>query len=293
MNKSTLTFLAIAGTSLFFSFAPVTTKLLYHFFEPIPLAFLRFLIASIIILPVFFLQKNKSLFYEIKKLWPYTIFSSLNILFFAIGIARTTVDSAVALYCGVPLLTAAISYFFLKERFSKMKLIGILTGFLGISLIIILPFFQKGIKTGDLTGNLLVLIATFSWTIYGILSKRIIEKGSSPVSIATVSFIVSLVLFLVMSPFVAKSNFITPLFNLNNLFLLLILGGIATTGSYLLMQVAIKNTSITIASLNQYLQPVFAIILAAIFLGERITGEFLFGMVLVFAGIFIATYTKK
>jgi drug/metabolite transporter (DMT)-like permease len=164
---------------------------------------------------------------------------------------------------------------------------------LGVIFIVVLPLFQKGIKTGDLTGNLLVLIATFMWAIYGILSKRIIEKGFSPISVATVSFIISTILFLIISPFVAKSNFIIPLFNITNLFLLLILGGFATVGSYLLIQWAIKYTSATIASLNHYLQPIFVIVLAALILGEKVTIEFLMGAVLVFAGVFIATYTGE
>ena len=294
MNSSSLAFLAIIGTSFLFSLVPITIKLLYaHSFEPIPLAFLRFLVATIIILPVFLFQKKESLFKTLKIIWPYTIFSSLNILFYAIGIARTTVDSGVILYCDVPLITVIISYLFLHERIGKLKISGILVGFLGIVLIVILPIFEKGIKTGDLAGNLLILIATFMWAIYGVTSKKIVEKGYSPISITAVSSIVSTVLFFIIAPFVAKNNFIIPLFNLNNLFLLLILGGLGTVGTYLLMQIAIKHSTATIASLNQYLQPVFAIILASIFLRERITGEFLIGMILVFAGISVATYAHK
>jgi drug/metabolite transporter (DMT)-like permease len=158
---------------------------------------------------------------------------------------------------------------------------------------VVLPLFQKGIKTGDLTGNMLILIATFMWALYVIFSKKIIEKGYSPISVTTVSFIVATILSLLLSPFVAKSNFILPIFNLKNLFLLLILGGVATVAGQFLMQTAIKRTSATIASLNQYIQPIFVVILAGITLGEKITIEFTVGVILVFAGVFIATYSRK
>jgi drug/metabolite transporter (DMT)-like permease len=288
MKASTSAFLAIIGASLFFSLAPITSKILYRSFEPMPLAFLRVLFASILILPIFFAQRI-SLLKTMKTVWPYTIFSALNILFFYLGLIRTTVDSSVIIYCNVPLVTAILSYFFIKERLSTKKQIGILVGFLGIILVVILPLFQKGIKTGDLTGNLLILIASFMWAIHGILSKKIIEKGFSPITVSTISFIVATIILLVGSLFFAKKNFISPIFTDNNLFFLLLLG-LVSVGGYILMQWAIKHTSATITSLSQYVQPILAIPLAALFLDEKITVEFLIGSALVLAGVFIATY---
>jgi len=289
MGSPTLAFLAIIATSFFFSFVPILTKLLYSSFEPMPLGFLRFLIATIFILPFFFIQRKESLFKAIRVIWPYTILGTINILLFYLGLVRTTADSSVIIYCDVPLITAVLSYFLIKERLSKSKQIGILIGFLGTFFVVILPLLPKGIKTGDLIGNLLIVIATFMWAAYGISSKKIIEKGYSPISVATVSFIVSTVVFLIISPFVAKTNFIIPIFSINNLILLLLLGGIATVGSNVLMQWCVKHTSATITFLYQYIQPVFTIIFAAIILGEKITGGFLIGAILVLAGVFIAT----
>jgi len=292
MSSSFVTFLGIISTSLFFSVVPILTKLLYQSFEPIPLGFLRFLIATIFILPFFFIQKRESLFKAIKTIWPYTVLGSFNILFFYLGIARTTADSSAIIYSGVPLITAVLSYFLIRERLSKRKQVGILIGFLGTIFVVILPLFQKGIKTGDLTGNLLVFIATCLWAGNGIASKKIIQRGYSPISVATVSFIVSAVIFLTLSPFMSKNNFVNPLFSIHNLFLLLFLGGIVTVGSNVLMQWTVKRTSATIMFLYQYIQPVFTLSISAVVLNEKITAGFLAGALMIFVGVFIATYKR-
>lgn len=290
MSPSKIALLTIIGASFFFSLSPIVTKILYHSFEPMPLAFLRFLIASIFILPIFFYQKKESLFKSFRAVAPYSIFSTLNILLFYLGIARTTADSSAIIYCDVPIVTAILSYFLIKERLDRRKKFGILLGLLGVTLIAILPLFQKSIKTGDLTGNILILIATFMWAIYVIMSKKIIGKGFSPITVSAISFIVSAVIFFAISLFVAKKDFIAPIFTASNFLLLLLLGGVVTVGSYVLMQWAIKHTSATTVSLNQYISPIFTISLAAAVLGEKITAEFVIGAILVFAGVFMATY---
>lgn len=294
MQSSTIALLSILGASFFFALPPIVTKLLYHSFEPIPLAFLRFLIASIFMFPIFLAQKNRDpLFKSVKVIAPYTIFSTINILFFYLGIAKTTADSSAIIYSDVPLVTAIISYFLIHERLSQKKKIGILLGLFGVALIAILPLFQKGIKTGDFTGNILILVATLSWATYGITSKKIIQKGFSPITISMVSFLVSTIAFFITSIFISRKDFITPIFDGNNLILLLLLGGIITVGSYVLMQWALKHTSATIVSLNQYIQPIFTISLATVILGEKLTLEFIFGALLVLLGVFIATNSDK
>ena len=290
MKSPALAFLAIIGASFFFSLPPIITKILYQSIDPIPLAFLRFLIASIVIMPFYFAHAKKDVWKTIIKVIPISIFSSLNILLFYLGIALTTADSSTIIYTDVPLLVAILSYFFLKERLELRKILGILLGFFGICLIVLLPLFQKVKLSGDFSGNMLILAATFSWAIYTIGSRRLIVKDKiSPLLITSISFFTSAIVFFAGTLIFAERDFISPVFKGNNFILLLLLGGIATVGSYLLMQWAVKNSSATIASLNQYAQPVFTITLASIFLGEIISTEFTLGAVLVFLGVFIAT----
>ncbi len=294
MKSSTIALLAILGGGIMGGLPPIFTKVLYQSFEPMSLGFLRFLIASIFMLPIFFLQKNQpSLVKAIKIVGPFTIFSTLNVMLFLIGIKTTTANSGQIIYSDVPLVTAILSYFLIKERLSRTKKFGIILGFIGIILVIILPIFQKGITTGDLTGNIIILIATLAWAMYGIMSKKIIEKGFSLITISTVSFIISTIVFFIAMLFTAKKDFISPVFIGNNLIVLLFFGGVITVGAYVLLQWAIKHTSPTIAQMNQYVSPLATFTGSAIVLKEKLTAEFVFGAILVLIGLFIATSSDK
>jgi drug/metabolite transporter (DMT)-like permease len=292
MNKTLLSFLAILATAFFFSLSPITTKLLYRSFDPLPLAFVRFLIASICIAP--FILKDKNFFKTFKTVAPFAIFSTGNIFFFVLGISLTNVDSSAIIYNNVPLIVAVLSYFLIAEKFSTRKLIGILLGFLGVLIIVVLPILQKGHIQGNFLGNILIVIASFSWSFYTIASKKLLaNKNISPTSMTAASFFVSTIVFFVCSIIFPQKNFVESIFVGNNLILIIILGAIGTVGSYIFFQLAIKISSATIASLNQYLQTIITIIMATIFLGEKLTIEFMFGAILIFAGVFIATNATK
>jgi drug/metabolite transporter (DMT)-like permease len=292
MNKTLLSFLAILATAFFFSLSPITTKLLYRSFDPLPLAFVRFLIASICIAP--FILKDKNFLKTFKTVAPFAIFSTGNIFFFVLGISMTNVDSSAIIYNNVPLIVAVLSYFFVGEKFSARKVIGILLGFLGVLIIVVLPVLQKGEIQGNFLGNVLIVIASLSWSIYTIASKKLLaNRDISPISMTAVSFFVSTIVFFICSILFPQKNFFESIFIGNNLILIIILGAIGTVGSYVFFQWAIKISSATIASLNQYLQTIITIAMATVFLGEKLIPEFILGGILVFAGVFIATNATK
>ena len=294
MKSSTIALIAIIGTSFFFSLPGVIFKILYKSFEPMPLSFVRFGLSFIFILPFFLKEKNNDLGYIFKTTLPISLLGTANVILFAYGIARTTANSGSIIYTIVPLLVAILSYFILKEKFSIHKVLGILVGFVGVIIIIILPILQKEtISGGDFIGNLLIFVASISWAGYGIGSKNLLSKGISITSLLTMFFFYSAVFAFIASTLTAKKDFISPIFNLNNLMLILLLSLVATVGVNFLYQWAIKHSTATTASLYMYLQPVFTFIIAAIVLGERLTGEFLIGAILVFAGVFLATNATK
>jgi len=294
IKPSTIALLAIIGSSFFFSLPPVIFKVLYKSFEPMPLSFIRFTLAFLFILPFFLKEKNDNVKNILKLTLPISFLSTANVLLFAYGIARTSADSASIIYTIVPLLVAVLSYFILKERFTIHKVLGILIGFAGIMFIIILPIIQKGTNGGgDFFGNLLIFIASISWAGYAIGSRHLSTKKISVLSLATTSFFSAAVFSFIITVLAAKKDFISPLFNLNTTLLILLLSCVTTVASFMLYQWAIKHSSATTASLNQYLQPVFTFTLAAIVLGEKLTGEFLIGSILVFAGVFIATNATR
>lgn len=179
----------------------------------------------------------------------------------------------------------------MDEKITSRKISGILLGFCGVFFITVLPFFEKqGIQTGDFLGNLLIVIASFTWAIYTVGSRHLTaKKGYSPITISAISIIFSAIIFFFITILTSKQNYIQPIFNFNNFLLIIHLALLVTVATYLLFQWAIKHSSATITSLNNYLQPVLAVWLNVIFLGEKLSLGFILGSLLVIFGVFIAT----
>ncbi len=290
MSRKQKSLFLIILAALFWGATAAVTKIGLLEVPPLSFAFLRFLIASFLIIP-FLILKDKG-FQEIrrgiKSLGPVSLLATANIILFTLGIKLTTATIGGLLYAGTPLLTSLLLYFFWKEKISFQKILGMLVGFLGVSSVILLPLLERG-KTfsGNLEGNILLTIAIIFWSLYLIFSQKV-QKSYSPVTITSFFiFTTALVLF----PFFLLDLKIQGQWWLG----LTYSGGIsiiyiavfATVLAYLVNQYAIKHGGAFLASVTQYLLPTFAFLSAFVLLGERLTLGLVFGGVLTLLGIFI------
>lgn len=256
---------------------------------PLSFAFVRFLIAGIIILP--FLRKE-----NLRSVWdlvPISFLGTINIIFFVIGIKTTTATIAQLLYAGVPLLTALILFISLKERLAFRKVLGITLGFLGVTFVVFLPIFEKGTKfSGDLLGNFLIVIGVISWSFYAVLSKDKL-KSFSPFLMTAVFIWVTLLTLLPLSVFesVQYSDWWKGL-SLSSVLSLIYVGTVSTIFTYLLNQYAIKHGGSVFASMQFYLIPVSAYLFAFLLLGENLTTGLVVGAVFALLGVYITTKRK-
>jgi drug/metabolite transporter (DMT)-like permease len=109
---------------------------------------------------------------------------------FLFAIALTKLDSSLGgiLNSLTPICVVVVGIFFFKDRIKKQKIIGVLTGFLGLVLLTILPLIleKKTMSFDNLSYTLLIVLATF---LYGINVNMVGHylKGVNPVHAATVS----------------------------------------------------------------------------------------------------------
>ena len=287
MSSATIALIALLGATFFWSTANVVGKILLQTFAPFTLAFLRFFLATIVILPFFLKQKPVSFKKLIREVLPISLFSTGNIMLFYLGLTRTTANASAVIYTATPLIVAVLSKILLHERLNFKKTLGIGLGFVGALTIVLLPVLTTGesFSSGDFGGNLLVLLAAFSWALYTIGSQRL-AKRYSPLTISTVSIVVSALVFLLLTWFFEQLPTSAQVFVPKQFGLLLHLAILAT---YLLYQWAILHSSATTVSLSNYLQPVFAVFLGILILGEKLTWGFIIGSVLVFTGVFLTS----
>lgn len=104
--------------------------------------------------------------------------------------AITRLDSSLAgiLNSLTPICVVVIGIFFFKDKIKSQKIVGVLTGFLGLVLLTALPLIldKKSISLDNLGYTLLIVTATF---LYGINVNMVGHylKGLNPIHIATVS----------------------------------------------------------------------------------------------------------
>src|SRR3972149_11325061 len=99
-------------------------------------------------------------------------------------------------------------------------------------------------------------MAVVVWSFYTIGSRRAIaQKGYSPLTVTSVLMFTTTTVFFIVSLFTFQPRYLTVIAQPSTLFLFLHLGILVTVVTYLLYQWAVKHTSATTASLQNYLGP--------------------------------------
>jgi drug/metabolite transporter (DMT)-like permease len=208
MSSRTKALFALLLGALLWSTAGLA-KIIVRELDPYIAAFLRFFVASLVILP-FFLKEKINRKHIIRDLVPLSLLSSANILFYYVGLLTSTANAATLIYAGVPLVTALIAHQWIGERMNFQKLIGILLGLVGIIFIAVLPTIAKGeTVTGSFNGNIFFILAVLVWSLYTIGSRQAIAKrGYSPLTVSGVSIFTTTIFFLSISLFTYKPGYI-------------------------------------------------------------------------------------
>lgn len=283
MSSQTKALLAIITAATLGSGSVIFAKLGLREVPPFTFMFLRFLIASLLILP-FYLKSPL----PPHRLWPpilISLFSSANIFLFAFGIRLTTATASQVIYSIVPIITAILAYFLVKEQFNQKKIVGIALGFFGLLVIIGLP--------QTLTGNFLLLMGAVLYSFYPVLSKKI-QVQYSPWQLTTMFIFTTTILGGVFS--LTELRQIPAWFPTASAlawFSLIFVAIIGTIIYYWLTQGAIKHGSAVIGSIILYLQPVTTYLWAHFILKEQLTWEIVIGGSLVIGGAYLTTAAKK
>jgi len=254
---------------------------------PLSFAFIRFLVAGIVILPFL---RGKNFPEDVKRLIPFSLLGTINIIVFILGVSITTATIGQLLYAGVPLITAVFLFILFKERLTSRKEAGIAIGFAGVMLIILLPLVEKGTKfSGNLLGNALIGIGVVSYSLYVAYSKSKLKSFSPFILTAAFIYVTCIVLFpLFLTDFISYPDWWHKI-TFSGVLALGYIAIISTIVTNIMTQYAIKYGGSILASMQFYLLPVFAYLSAFLFLGEQLTFGLIVGGSLALLGVYITT----
>ena len=267
-------------------------------FPPMIMGALRFLIAGGLMF-IWCLIRGEKLF-SLKIITPAAI-SGILLLFIGNGAVIWTEQylssGFVAVLVGAaPIWFVLLDYYNWKENFSNKEVIfGMIIGFIGVLLLFGENALQAFSSTGTSTQIIslcILLIGSISWCA-GSLYSKYKSKGNSNSVNATWQMLAGGMVFLITSLFnnewkdfhfsaVSSSGWYA-------VFYLVIFGSLAGYSAYIwLLQVRPATQVSTYA----YVNPVVAVILGLIVLGEKITFLQLLGLVVILTGVFLLNLSK-
>lgn len=274
----------------------VVVKIALSSMSPYTFVFLRLLLTVIILTPFVLPRLLKT---KIKPRDYLFVFLSgffgitLNIGLFFLGLKNTTAIDSSVIAATTSLFTALAAYLFLKEKISRIMLLGMLISFFGVVAIIIQPILENGLfRINNLLGNVFILGATWAWVGYTILGKEINRKYDSWV-LSYYAFTTGAICFL---PFslgdITNLNFYLRM-NSFGWFAIVFEAVFPTIIAYFLFSWSLKFVSATKAAVIAYLHPIVAIVSSILFLREKPTIPFLFGTFLIIFGLFLSEAKHK
>lgn len=291
-NKQKAVIAIVSGSALAGGIGAIT-KIGLIDTTPWTFVFLRFILASLVLLPYVLFLKKLSL-RKFIALIPICLLALASVVFYTFGIKETTATVGQLINSALPLFAVLLAHFFLHDRFSRRKLLGIFIGFFGVCSIIALPFLDKGSAfSGNFYGNLLITVSVVCYTFFLFFSQKAHGKFS-PLEITATYVFMSTIL---SAPFFLYESYLFPNWwkalqpaSIASIVYMALTASILTK---LLTQYAIKYTNTVTASTAFYLIPVFSFFFANVLLGEQLTLGIFLGALFSIIGVFLVTSAKE
>jgi drug/metabolite transporter (DMT)-like permease len=291
MNQSTKGLISILFVMIVWGSASSVTKIAVNEIPPFALAFLRFATALITLL---LMRPFSSSTNDTPLPWAPIAFMGLSgvtvfYVFFNLSLLYTSASIGSLIQGFIPVSIAIFAVIFLKERLSVLQIMGILLSVAGIVIIGMLANNGPGAQS-SVKGTLYMILASLSWAVYTVLSKKVVSADALKVTIG-VAF--TGVLFLL--PFAVAESWKTgvPTISWRGWVAVVYLGSIGSALCYFLYNKAMEVMSAAQVGNFLNLDPVIGLIIALIFLGEHINMLQAMGGLLVIGGVFLSSWKGR
>jgi drug/metabolite transporter (DMT)-like permease len=274
------------------SFTPIAAKYVVNEITPIILSFLRFGLATLLLLIIFFIRKQK-LKIEKKDVILFLFLGALvipiNQFFFLYGVYFSEASHAGVFYACIPLVVYLFSIILKIELFSFKKLLTISLSVIGLIIIFWENITESNTDNSNkLLGDVFLFFAISSWALYLTLSKNMVSKYGTTKT-TTIAFSLGMILSIPLFFFDMHN------FSLQKLTLWGVVGFfhlsvvVAFAGKYIYTY---STKIITISTLATFtnIAPIITILLSWILLKEELSYFFIFGALITLFGVYLTQF---
>ncbi len=269
----------------------IAGKIAYEMLDPSLVVAIRYVLASIILLPISisFIRKKEETF--TKKDFILLVF--LGILTYPltsmlqfVGLSFTSASSATTVIGIEPIMVAIIGFIFFKEKISPIIFILGLVAFLGVALTVGI----SALENVSFFGCFLVFLSTVVVAFWVRLSKKLLAKMSSNYYTA-LTIQLGTIFSLPMMLFLVKSWEVN--YSLKGVLALIYLVIGCSIGAGWFWNKGLERTDANKSGLFLALEPVFGILFAVLVLGEKLNVLSIVGIILVISSATICMLLPK
>lgn len=281
MNKlRDTTFLSYLFTIILWGSAFPMIKIALNDFSAESLSAFRLILATIILLPFVIIKKLPTP--ELRDIPVIFIlgFCGFVIYHTALNFGETLISAGISgiLVSTTPIFSSALAYIFLKEHFSKWNWLSSLVAFIGISIISIS---KDDYTTINVLGVFIILLASFSESLYFTFQKKYIEKYG----------FIAFTLYTIMASSPFMLIFIPEIINdihgatFTSIVSVLYLAIFPTIIPYVLLAYIVKSVGVSDATMSLYLTPIVSLLLSYLLLDELPTTLAIIGGLITLLGV--------
>ncbi|HDA1345371.1 TPA: DMT family transporter [Staphylococcus aureus] len=289
MNKlRDTTFLSYLFTIILWGSAFPMIKIALNDFSAESLSAFRLILATIILLPFVIIKKLPTP--ELRDIPVIFIlgFCGFVIYHTALNFGETLISAGISgiLVSTTPIFSSALAYIFLKEHFSKWNWLSSLVAFIGISIISIS---KDDYTTINVLGVFIILLASFSESLYFTFQKKYIEKYG----------FIAFTLYTIMASSPFMLIFIPEIINdihgatFTSIVSVLYLAIFPTIIPYVLLAYIVKSVGVSDATMSLYLTPIVSLLLSYRLLDELPTTLAIIGGIITLLGVSLSNFFQN
>ncbi|QUG40533.1 DMT family transporter [Psychrobacillus sp. INOP01] len=256
--------------------------------QPVTLTAFRIFVAGLVVLPI--LWKMKLLRKPTSSEWKYILLGTLtNVVahhyFLNIGLSITSATHGGLILGTGPMLTAISAAIILKYFPSKFQWLGLIIGLTGVAVSILVGSETMGANLGDFYVFLAILVQVLSFMVVSKASKTL-DPRLLTVYMLLIGAVILFVISLIQEPGAIKQFAeTTPTF-----WTVFFASAVVSTAiGHLIYNYAVGQAGATKAAIFMNLNPLFSLIISALFLGEVLHLNHFLGLILIVAGVMLGS----
>jgi drug/metabolite transporter (DMT)-like permease len=291
MNPRQVAILLMVAVMCLWGSTFVVTKATFEEVPPLTLAFLRVSIGALVLLP-FALQRRRQAPAGLPLPWKAILqLGSTGVAFyyltFNLGMSLTSASQGALVQSCIPAMTALVAVVLLRERASRLRLLGIALSIIGV--LIIFSGAAGDSAGASLLGNTLIFLSVIAWGVYTSLAKRMSEHD--PVVVTACIVGCGAAMLLPAAAFELR-DVPLPSLSMQGWFGVFYLGVLASGIAFLVYNYALRYMEAGHAGVFANLIPVIGVLSGIVVLHDPLSWRSIAGGIVVMLGVWITGADK-